>query len=400
MSTTFFECSRRNATRGVEETILFEKVCGFEVDISRVDEGCGGVYLAQSSGESLAVFKPSDEEAHAETMPAYVGADREVTAYKLDQMYAGFSKIPVCTFAAMKTTSGEEKWGALQSFVSHEDSAENFGSALMPIQDVQRIGIFDIRIFNMDRHFGNILVGKKDGMVHLTPIDHGASLPSCFDLGKARFEWLQWKQSKAAFTEESLSHIESLEPEKDAELLGSLGIDQECIVSLVLGTKTLKLGARNGLTLWDIGNSIQRELGSDSPSVLEKAIAKVVGEHATAARILAQSTAIVEEVVSQVSAKPGLQIPVPRMGLDATRGNFRRSGPSSQYSVSNPASIRLSLSPTQNGGQPSNHGNSNQRPCNGTVITLVFSMFPREQNEESVRNLGGDYLFSVLFSFA
>jgi len=358
-----------------------------------MDEGCGGVYLVRSSGESLAVFKPTDEESHAEIMP-YVGADREVAAYRLDRMYGGFSKVPVCTFASMETASGEEKWGALQSFVSHEDSAENFGSALMPVQDVQRIGIFDLRILNMDRHFGNILVGKADGMVHLTPIDHGASLPSCSDLGKARFEWLQWKQCKAAFTEESLSHIESLDPEKDAELLGSLGFGQECIASLVLGTKLLQLGARSGLTLWDIGSSIQRDLGSDNPSLLEKAILKVAREGATAAAILAHSSVIVEEVVeevlSQVSVTSKSQFPARH---HATLGNTPKSMSSRDCSESDFAPIQMSSSSMKNSVQPSTCGNFNERPLRGRVITLVFS-------EQNVCYVGGYCFFSVLFAFA
>lgn len=86
-------------------------------------------------------------------------------------------------------------------------------SPLLPcsVRDVQRIGILDIRLFNTDRHAGNMLVrrprapapggssAKLDGAAlldrhayELIPIDHGFALPEALE--PPYFEWQHWPQ--------------------------------------------------------------------------------------------------------------------------------------------------------------------------------------------------------------
>lgn len=79
------------------------------------------------------------------------------------------------------------------------------------VRDVQRIGILDIRLFNTDRHAGNMLVrrprspasggsaAKLDGSMlldrqayELIPIDHGFALPEALE--PPYFEWQHWPQ--------------------------------------------------------------------------------------------------------------------------------------------------------------------------------------------------------------
>ena len=62
------------------------------------------------------------------------------------------------------------------------------GFGQFPKQDIHNIGLLDIRLFNMDRHSGNILFRKTEGcqggkqkkaneQYELIPIDHGYCLP-------------------------------------------------------------------------------------------------------------------------------------------------------------------------------------------------------------------------------
>jgi hypothetical protein len=229
------------------------------VNFTPAADGCGGVYFVTGiDGQKMSVFKPTDEEINCENNPkGYVdvnpqgprhfGAPREVAAYQLDQNYGGFSGVPVTALVSVCNKKGESKWGSLQEFVYHEDSCENFGSSVIPTDEVHKIGILDIRLVNQDRHFANILCRYDDaGKLRLTPIDHGAVLPSCFHLDKARFEWMYWKQAKHPFSEVTLAHIASLDPELDADFLRSMDVDEECVVTMVLATKLLQLGARRG----------------------------------------------------------------------------------------------------------------------------------------------------------
>lgn len=84
----------------------------------------------------------------------------------------------------------------------------------------------DIRLFNTDRHAGNMLVRTSkdtmgssvnllsrmsDSQYELVPIDHGFCLPESLDA--PYFEWLHWPQAMLPFSEEELEYIEKLDIE-------------------------------------------------------------------------------------------------------------------------------------------------------------------------------------------
>jgi len=91
----------------------------------------------------------------------------------------------------------DKKYGSLQFFVSSDDVAGNYSSDLFSVEDVHKIAIFDLRILNLDRNDGNILVKKKrgqDGEKHyrLIPIDHALSLPSDLEINSWDICWMDW----------------------------------------------------------------------------------------------------------------------------------------------------------------------------------------------------------------
>ncbi|KAG2309432.1 hypothetical protein Bca52824_029180 [Brassica carinata] len=63
----------------------------------------------------------------------------------------------------------------------------SFGPGSFTVSSVHRIGILDVRVLNLDRHAGNMLVMKRCeqdkgvGIAELVPIDHGLCLPECLD---------------------------------------------------------------------------------------------------------------------------------------------------------------------------------------------------------------------------
>jgi hypothetical protein len=75
---------------------------------------------------------------------------------------------------------------------------------------------------------------------------------------------------------------------------------------MVLATKLLRQGARQGLSLWDIGNVIQRDLFVDNErSRLEQAVFDILGPSPTKESILEASDDIIVEVVSHALAGVG-----------------------------------------------------------------------------------------------
>ncbi|GMF38876.1 unnamed protein product [Phytophthora fragariaefolia] len=270
-------------------------------------EGCGGAYFltAESTGVSssskkmnpMGIFKPRDEEYMAPKNPrGYVrenavvgvtehpvnkgfrvgnGALRERAAYLLDNVYGNFSGVPVTNLMVL-SVNGEEKEGSMQRFVASQCSAEDMGTLKFAIPEVHKIGILDVRLFNTDRHAGNILLSARpnDQTFGMTPIDHGFCLPSYKQLDGATFDWLQWPQAEFPFTCAELDHIASLDEARDAAVLRAVGIEEECVTTMRVCTAVLKRGAEAGFSLFEIGSLLQRDGDFTSPSQLELVVAK------------------------------------------------------------------------------------------------------------------------------
>lgn len=279
------------------------------VDPLPVNGGLGGAYYFRNiRGESVAIVKPTDEEPFAPNNPkGFVGRAlgqpglkrsvrvgetgvREVAAYLLDHQH--FASVPATalvkiTHSIFNVNDGVNnnkphkkqlvsKIASFQQFIPHDFDASDHGTSSFPVSSVHRIGILDIRIFNTDRHAGNLLVRKLDGVgtfgqVELIPIDHGLCLPE--SLEDPYFEWIHWPQASIPFSEDELAYIESLDPDKDCEMLRSElpMIREACLRVLVLCTIFLKEAAAFGLCLAEIGEMMSREFrsGEEEPSELE-----------------------------------------------------------------------------------------------------------------------------------
>nr|AXU38887.1 phosphatidylinositol 4-kinase type 2 [Nicotiana benthamiana] len=275
-----------------------------------VHSGLGGGYFFRNSrGESVAIVKPTDEEPFAPNNPkGFVGKAlgqpglkrsvrvgetgfREVAAYLLD--YDHFANVPATAlvkithsiFNVNDGVNGDKphskkklvsKIASFQQFIPHDFDASDHGTSSFPVAAVHRIGILDIRIFNTDRHAGNLLVRKLDGVgmfgqVELTPIDHGLCLPETLE--DPYFEWIHWPQASIPFSEDELEYIEKLDPVSDSEMLKTElpMIREACLRVLVLSTIFLKEAAAYGLCLAEIGEMMSREFlrGEEEPSELE-----------------------------------------------------------------------------------------------------------------------------------
>ncbi|CAI9099426.1 OLC1v1036246C1 [Oldenlandia corymbosa var. corymbosa] len=269
-----------------------------------VSSGLGGAYFMRCrNGETIAVAKPIDEEPLAFNNPkGFAGrmlgqpgmkksirigetGFRELAAYLLD--HDGFAGVPPTALVKMSynkfnvNTSDTispptYKIASLQRFVEHQSDAADLGPSGFSVSAIHRIGILDLRLFNLDRHAGNILVKKGqeaycNGIADLVPIDHGFCLPE--SLEDPYFEWLHWPQALIPFSESEIEYISSLDPFKDAELLR---VEVPCIREssvriLILCTIFLKNATDSGMCLADIGEMMTREFngGEENWSAFE-----------------------------------------------------------------------------------------------------------------------------------
>jgi len=280
------------------------------VDPLPVSSGLGGAYLLRSqSGDNIAVTKPIDEEPLAVNNPKGFGGlmlgqpgikrsvrigetgIRELAAYLLD--HGGFAGVPPSALVkishvpfhlnnAATISSTPYKIASLQRFIDHDYDAGELGPSGFSVASVHQIGILDIRLLNLDRHAGNILVKKHErnsyavGAAELVPIDHGLCLPEWLD--DPYFEWLHWPQASVPFSESEVAYISNLDPFKDAELLRTEipSLREACIRVLVLCTMFLKRAVASGLCLAAIGEMMSREFhaGEEKPSALQNVCAK------------------------------------------------------------------------------------------------------------------------------
>jgi hypothetical protein len=273
-----------------------------------VSTGLGGTYFLNSkNGDNIAVAKPIDEEPLAFNNPKGFGGRmlgqpglkrsvrigetgiRELAAYLLD--HDNFAGVPPTALVKIshvefhvnneeKVSAGQYKIASLQRFVKHEFDAGELGCSGFSVSSVHRIGIVDVRLLNLDRHAGNILVQKyykEDNYVaELVPIDHGLCLPEWLD--DPYFEWLHWPQASVPFSKCEIEYISNLDPFKDAELLRTElpSIRESSIRVLVICTIFLKRAVASGLCLADIGAMMTREFccGEEKMSVLENLCAQ------------------------------------------------------------------------------------------------------------------------------
>jgi len=182
-----------------------------EAQVSLCDEGVGGTYYIKTSdGTPVAIFKPKDEEPGATNNPKKIvqnpilppggGSAREIAAYILDKDH--FVGVPeTCMLSNVRHecfSTNEAKCGSLQRFVPNDGESSSLGSSMWSVDNIHRIGVLDVRIFNLDRNGENMLVQRREGhdKHFLIPIDHTYCLPPITSLDNAYFEWQFWPQAK------------------------------------------------------------------------------------------------------------------------------------------------------------------------------------------------------------
>nr|XP_043636891.1 phosphatidylinositol 4-kinase gamma 6-like [Erigeron canadensis] len=323
------------------------------VDPIPVNGGLGGAYYFRNrEGENVAIIKPTDEEPFAPNNPkGFIGkllgqpglknsvrvgetGFREVAAYLLDHDH--FARVPLTSLVKIKHSifnlndcvngnkvmknEGVSKIASIQQFIPHGFDASDYGTSGFPVSDVHRIGILDVRIFNTDRHAGNMLVrkvsGGEFGKLELIPIDHGLCLPECLE--DPYFEWIHWPQASIPFSEDELDYIEKLDPYLESVMLRNElpMIREACIRILTLCTVFLKRAAAFGLCLAEIGQMMSREFRckNQDPSELEYICLEAMHQ-ATGYSDFEENSYANESIFGKCSLVSGRSLPYKEAGL-------------------------------------------------------------------------------------
>jgi hypothetical protein len=265
-------------TEALDSVVTQLRCCEFQVEAV---DGSGGVYFFKANGRTLAVFKPHDEEPNAPNNPnshknafGTIGLKRgilsgesslrEFAAFLLD--HHGAAHVPDsclvrCWHPAF--ASSEPKDGSLQLFRRSKHSLEDEGNfSRIDVCDAQFMAVLDIRLCNVDRHLGNILVNyeTKDSKWDITAIDHGYCLPDFSGLCDVDFGWSRWAQAKAPVHDTVKHFIAKLNADDDLDLLMRRVPEicalrrAECLLSMRISTMLLKMCVAAGKSLAFVAN--------------------------------------------------------------------------------------------------------------------------------------------------
>lgn len=263
----------------------------------------GGTYrLFGHNCEPVAILKPADEEAYAPRNPhTYVGgsnspglvagvystqgAAREVAAFALD---GGFAGVPRTCHAhakhlALNNPHGLAAWksASLQQFVPSHGHSGDFAPSFYSKNAVHRVAILDVRLVNLDRNEGNLLVvgdtpPSATSPSGLAPIDHGLCLPDMVGATIENIVWMSWPQVHEPLSPDVREYIRAIDTVNDLRLLKDLGISGACARLQWASTRLLQIAAGEEWTLYDIGKVLYRTdltEASDLEIIVEKATA-------------------------------------------------------------------------------------------------------------------------------
>lgn len=282
-----------------------------------IEDGVSGAFYLKSEEEKIVgIFKPEEVLSRRNSYASAISFKnfrkgirnsetpvREVAAYLLDRdSFVGVpetlmvsldwnlcrplkSRSAICCGRSCKT-------GSLQRYKEHDDAVCNISTSKLSVEHVHKLGVFDIRLMNTDRHEANILVrferegDFKSPVSELIPIDHGLALPNVEEINvEGNFCWMGWKQSKQKFSEEVKTYIRELDAKQDCQLLvKSFGgrIPKDALLSLEVGTMLLKIGVLDfDLTLFELGCFITGETQQNNEefiSPLKQLLAEVLSE--------------------------------------------------------------------------------------------------------------------------
>jgi len=245
------------ASKPAQRQKLVEQVTSQDDSVTHtsIDEGqTGTVFALEAHGEKIAVFKPlSGENFKRKGVTTGQGAVREEAVYLVDRLCGSQAGVPVTSRASIEV-DGHEVKGAVQGFVS--DSIGFIEDFAMPRDlekarefvaqnTVEGLALLDMRVFNMDRHTGNLLLLRREKPHGLGPIDHGCCLPPWWLIGEAIFDaWIEWPQLQARPTEDArtLARKAYQESGHTRKALEDLGLDEPSIITNAVCTLFVWVG--------------------------------------------------------------------------------------------------------------------------------------------------------------
>jgi hypothetical protein len=244
----------RYKTAGLRDRLV-EMVSGQDIKTESIADGqTGSVYAVEVSGEKVAVFKPEQGEKFTRrSLDRGQGYVREEVVYLVDRISGSQAGVPVTAQAAIGV-EGDVLQGSVQAFVGDvigcvEDFAmprdARQANEFISQETAEALALLDMRIFNMDRHTGNLLLLGREAPHGLGPIDHGCCLPPWWKLGEANFDaWCGWAQLQSSPCDSSreLAREAAQDLPRTCAMARAVGLEESAVLTLQLCTIFVMIG--------------------------------------------------------------------------------------------------------------------------------------------------------------
>jgi hypothetical protein len=269
-----------------------------------IDDGqTGAVFALEAGGQKIAVFKPrSGERFERSGIHAGDGAVREEAVYIVDRLSGGHAGVPVTSRAEITLDSGEPVQGALQAFhLNAVGFADDFGrpSDLQKARDIltqeslEALALLDMRVFNMDRHGGNLLFIGDKSPYSLGPIDHGCCLPPWWSLREGVFDaWLDWPQLECQPSQLAMEIAQKAYTQLDriCERMRALQLDDASIITLQACTVFAFVGVHEiGVPVGRLARLMIREYDPSKMSWFEEKVLRCSSKAGASVRVVHDS---------------------------------------------------------------------------------------------------------------
>lgn len=217
-----------------------------------------GVYIIHDNKSCVefAIFKPSDEELHpskeSQGCVAGEGAVREMASYILDRRSEIIqAHVPLTVLVTSENSFDTTKSGSLQQFVEGRTAKEIGNQSLESLPwnlgDMRRISILDLRLGNLDRHDGNVIITDANRVI---PIDQGCTFPD--DVYVISSYWVEEIVGlDLNYPQEYVDEVQNLNSADDLQFLNDnhricFSIKQQVLYHIC--TKTLQFALHEGIS--------------------------------------------------------------------------------------------------------------------------------------------------------
>ncbi|XP_010460509.1 PREDICTED: phosphatidylinositol 4-kinase gamma 4 [Camelina sativa] len=207
--------------------------------------------VLDTDGNLRCLFKADQEECCRKEACVYLLDHPENGHRSLSQDIYGFSGVRPTLFVRRLKIGTKTISGVLVEFVEPTGEIVDYPPPVVPMDEIQKVAIADLRFGNIDRSPDNLLLAENNSIV---PIDHEMIFGIDYNLSNPC--WLSWLlNNEEPFSERCANYVQQLDADKDLQFLSACGWEPglDFIEKFKVFCIFLRLAVSQGLTVLHIG---------------------------------------------------------------------------------------------------------------------------------------------------